>query len=171
MRRVTNPLLRVCLEYNLTMRRQSLAGISIVVSLLLTASNAYAGNQVIKFDYSKSLSRTLTCPGISIPITYELAKPIASGSTLSVDLYHQGKFEQTITLKGASGSMIKNMSWGGRDWYGTSSGNPTTREWYIYPIKDAPEEMCTQFKTDIQFAKSRYTAYKALIAILIPRAA
>jgi hypothetical protein len=153
------------------MRTRTLAGMSLVVSLLLITTNAYASNKVTKFDYSKSLSRTLSCPGVSIPITYELAKPIASGSSLSIDLYHQGKFEQTITLKGASGGMIKNMSWGGRDWYGTSSGNPTSREWYIYPIKDAPEEMCAQFKSDIQFAKSKYTAYKALIAILIPRSA
>ena len=153
------------------MRRRTLVGITIALGLVFNTATAYAGNQVIKFDYSKSLPRTLSCPGISIPITYDLIKPLTSGNTVSIDLYHQGKFEQTITLKGASGGLIKNMSWGARDWYGTTAGNPMTREWYIYPIKEAPEEMCTQFKTDIQFAKSRYTAYKALVAILMLRGA
>ncbi len=85
------------------MRKRTLVGITIALGLVFNTATAYAGNQVIKFDYSKSLPRTLSCPGISIPITYDLIKPLTSGNTVSIDLYHQGKFEQTIQLKAGSG--------------------------------------------------------------------
>lgn len=140
----------------------------LVACLLFTGQNpASATVQNILLDDSKSQPNSLSCTGVSIPITYVLRKPLASGDILKVNIYRKGVFEQTIKLLGGNNGLIKNMSYGGRAWYGTSAGNPTAHEWYILPISSSPSEACAQFKSDISFAKNKYTAYKSLVAVFV----
>jgi hypothetical protein len=145
--------------------------LSIFLALLFTVMpiSAHAAGKSIqlKLDFTKAAEQKLACDGVSVPITYKLVSPIANATTVNIAIYNSGIYEQTIKIKSDANGVLKRSS--GQEWYGTSGGNPTIHAWYAYPINSDPQELCSQLKSDVTFAKSRYTAYKSIVAIFILR--
>lgn len=144
----------------------------LVVLLLSLVVNPIPADAVgksirVKLDFTKPASLALKCDGISVPITYKLLPPIAIATAFDVDIYNNGAFEQRLKMKTDANGVIKRMN--GQEWYGNSGGNPMPHEWYVYPINSDPQELCSQMKSDVAFAKSRYTAYKSIVAIFVLR--
>ncbi len=138
-----------------------------IIAITTNGGSAYAGGKDINvnLDFTKSAAQSLQCAGISIPITYTLISAKVKSAALNVKIYDKGKFQQTLKMKIDENGVIKFPS--GQLWYGTSNGNPMTHAWYVYPIKQDPQELCSQMKSDVAFAKSRYTAYKTIVAVFV----
>ena len=141
--------------------------LTLAVLLIPMTAQAVGKSVQVKLDFTKPASQALHCDGITVPITYKLVAPIAKDSLFNVAIYNNGAFEQTLKMKTDANGVIKRLN--GQEWYGNSGGNPMPHEWYVYPINSDPQELCSQMKSDVSFAKSRYTAYKSIVAIFVVR--
>lgn len=141
--------------------------LALAVLLIPMTAQAVGKSVQVKLDFTKPASQALHCDGITVPITYKLVAPIAKDSLFNVAIYNNGAFEQTLKMKTDANGVIKRLN--GQEWYGNSGGNPMPHEWYVYPINSDPQELCSQMKSDVSFAKSRYTAYKSIVAIFVVR--
>lgn len=151
-----------------------IVGTSIAIALLLTGASVPANAAVkptaIKLDYTKAGSNSLQCPGVTIPITYEIVPAMAPGAKVNVTLYNKGKYEQTLNFKADANGTIRNMNMGGQVWYGTTGGNSMPYQYYLSPVKSDPSEACTQLKSFIDWVKAQknsktYVPYKAIAAL------
>ena len=151
------------------MSRRIRLSVVLLLSLVVNPIPVHAAGESIKvkLDFTKQAPQKLACDGVTVPITYKLISPIAAMTSLNVAIYNNGVFEQTLKMKTDANGVIKRMN--GQEWYGNSGGNPMPHEWYVYPINIDPQELCSQMKSDVAFAKSRYTAYKSIVAIFVLR--
>ena len=155
--------------YRFAMGKMASVSLVLILTVFATPVSAQASGKSVqvKLDFTKPASQALHCDGITVPITYKLVAPIAKDSLFNVAIYNNGAFEQTLKMKTDASGVIKRLN--GQEWYGNSGGNPMPHEWYVYPINSDPQELCSQMKSDVTFAKSRYTAYKSIVAIFVLR--
>jgi hypothetical protein len=99
--------------------------------------------------------------------TGALLPAFAKNTLENLNIYDKGQFIQRIKLKTDGQGIVKMNS--GQEWFGTTGGNNMKYAWSAYPINNDPQEACSQLKAEVDFAKSRFTAKKTLVVLLVLR--
>ena len=184
--------------YGVRMRKLlSLISVGVILTVGATAGNAHqpvrAGStssiSTWKLDSARPLSKSLTCPGIKIPITYELVPGFGPGKQVTVQWYDSGKKDAKQTMTGdALGWHVigqgknfykydqpSNAETNGKTWrmfIGSNSG--AAAQWWHQGILDADqvvEDACDQFTEDISFAKKSFRInVKSIAVVFVSRA-
>jgi len=181
--------------YGVRMRKLlSLLTVGAFLTLGATAGNAVqpirAGSSssvsTWKLDMARPLSKSITCPGIKIPITYELVPGFGPGKQVTVQWYDSGKKDAKQTMTGDSAGW--HLIGQGKNTYkyvqpkfpdmkdakrpilmGSNSG-AAARWWHQGIIEEdqVVEDACDLFKEDINFSKKSFRiTVKSIAAVFV----
>ena len=179
--------------------RKMVSLISVGVLLIVTAAAGNAHQPKVagssssvsswQLDIARPASQTLKCPGIKIPITYEMVSGFGPGKQVTAQWYNAGKKDAKQTMTGdAQGWHLigqgKNFyKYGqpssaetdGKQWrmfMGSNSG--AAARWWHQGILDPDqvvEDACDQFTEDIKFSKKSFRiTVKSIVVLFVSRA-